>query len=263
MFENNYTLGRGKLYFAQFLAGTRIPGAERYLGNTPEVGLNFESEDLEHFSSDFGLRELDRSIVMQITRSATFTTDNIDPRNVALFYFGSTEALTVGASSVEGEVLPPAEIGMFYQLGMTMLNPSGARNIVFPGTGATEFDLKKGAASLAVGTDFIINPAQGRIEVLEGGAIEDGDELTVDYSVAASTRKRIISGSAPVHGALRYIADNPEGDNIDYYLPSVSLAPNGEFALKGDDWQAIPFNVKVLKSDTREALYGDTRAISA
>ncbi len=266
--ENNYTLGRGELYFARRDPTTGLLKGERYLGNTPEFNLTFESEDLEHFSSDRGIKELDKSVILQITRSGSLITDNINPENVALFFFGSTDALTVAQATVTDEVVGPAgigvEIGMFYQLGMTSNNPTGARKIIYPGTAGTTFALKKGATTLVSGTDYILNAEKGRIEFLDGGAVADGDTtIKATYSVAASVRTRIISGSSPVDGALRFIAYNPVGENIDYYLPSVSLSPNGDYALKGDEWQQIPFNVKVLKPANGEALYAEGSAVTA
>lgn len=263
--ENNYSLGRGELFFAPFKAGTNTPTGERYLGNTPEFNLSFESEDLEHFSSDRGIRELDKSVLLQVTRSGSLITDHVSPKNVALFFFGTTEALTVAETGVSGEQVGVTGVGveaeMFYQLGMTTGNPSGARQIIYPGAGGTAFALKKAATTYVHGTDYVLDAELGRIEILSGGAIVDGDVLTCDYTVAASTRTRIISGSAPVQGALRFIAYNPVGDNIDYYLPSVSLSPNGDFALKTEEWQQIPFNIKVLKPSGKEALYADGRAV--
>lgn len=264
--DNNYTLGKGEIYFAQFVPGTMIPTGERYLGNTPEFNLTFESEDLEHFSSDRGIKELDKSVILQITRSGSLTTDNISPANVALFFFGSTDALTVAQATVTDEPVGVATIGvepgMFYQLGVTTNNPSGARKIIYPGAAGTAFALKKGAATLVHGTDYLLNAELGRIEVLPGGALVEGDIPTATYTVAASKRTRIISGSAPVVGALRFIANNPTGENIDYYLPSIALSPNGDYALKTDEWQTIPFNVKVLKPTNGEALYADGRAVT-
>lgn len=264
--DNNYTLGRGEIYFAPFAPGTRTPMYERYLGNTPEFNLSFEAENLDHFNSDRGIREKDRSVILQIARSGSLITDNINPDNVALFFFGSTEALTVAQHTVEDEAvgLPGigVEIGMFYQLGNTPQNPSGARKIIYPGTGPTAFSLMKGATELESGTDFILNADLGRLEILGNGSIVKGDELEATYTVAASKRTRIISGSAPVEGALRFIAFNPTGENIDYYLPSVSLSPNGDYALKSDEWQQIPFNVEVLKPEGGEALYADGRAVA-
>ena len=266
--EPNYTLGRGEIYFDRFAPGTTILTGERYLGNTPEFNLTFESENLEHFSSDRGIKEKDKSVILQITRGGSLITDNINPKNVALFFFGDTEALAVTQATVTDEAVGVdgigVELGMFYQLGASDALPSGAREIIFPGTAGTTFALKKGVTTLVSGTDYLLNAELGRVEILRTGVtVVDGDELTCTYTKAASTRTRIISGSAPIEGALRFVAFNPTGDNIDYYLPNVSLSPNGDYALKGDEWQQIPFNVEVLKSATREALYADSRAVTA
>lgn len=270
MADNNYTLGRGELYFARKDPVTGILGGERYLGNTSEFNLSFEAENLEHYSSDRGIRELDKSVILQITRSGSLITDNINTQNVALFFFGSTDALTVAQATVTDEPIAAnalgegIEIGMFYQLGRSANNPTGSRKIIYPGTAGTAFSLKKGSTVLVNGTDYVLNAELGRIEFLAGGAVQDGDKtITATYTVAASTRSRVISGSSPVEGALKFIAYNPVGDNIDYYLPSVTLSPNGDYALKGDEWQQIPFNIQVLKPATGEALYAEGRAVTA
>jgi hypothetical protein len=253
-----YTLGRGEVYFDQFLPGTTTISGERYLGNTSEFNLTFAATKLDHFSSDHGIKEKDKSITLEINRSGTLKTDQISPENVALFFFGSTEALAVTQATVTNEPVgltgAGVEPGMFYQLGMTPQNPSGARKVIYPGASGTLFVLKKGSTTLTYGTDYSLNTDLGRVEILEGGTVLENDLLTCTYTVAASTRTRIISGDVPVEGAVRFIAFNPEGDNIDYYLPSVSLTPNGDYALKGDTWQEISFNIDVLKpGDGRES----------
>lgn len=264
MADNNYTLGRGEVHFARRDPITKKLGGERYIGNTPEFNLTFDQEKLEHFSSDRGIREKDESVTLQINRTGSLTTDNIDPKNVALFFFGSTEALTVAQTTVTGERIDDVEKGMFYQLGMTPANPSGARSIIFPGTAGTAFSVSRaGGGALTAGTDYIVDATLGRIEILESGSIVNGDDLTVTYTVAASTRTRIMSGSAPVEGALRFIAYNPKGDDIDYYLPHVSLSPNGDYALKAEEWQEIPFTIDVMKPSDGEALYADGRPFTA
>lgn len=266
-FENNYTLGRGEVYFARLDPVTNLLGGERYIGNTPEFNLTAEEEKLEHFSSDRGVRVKDATVTLQVNYTGTISCDNINEENVALFFLGDTDRLTVAQTTFTAQSIENVEEGMFYQLGMTNANPSGARNVIYPGTGGTAFTLSKVATpsniALVHGTDYVLNAALGRIEILEGAPnVANGDDLLVTYTVAASVRERIISGSTAIQGALRYIAYNPEGRQIDYYMPSVTLSPNGDFPLKSDEWQVIPFNLDVTKrDDTTAAIYGDGRAM--
>lgn len=56
----------------------------------------------------------------------------------------------------------------------------------------------------------------------------------------------------PAKGLLQFVADNPEGVNRDIVLPSVTLSPNGDFAIKGDgtDWQTLELTLEVLKKNS-------------
>lgn len=268
-FENNYTLPRGEIFFARRDPITGLLGGERYLGNTPECNLTAEEEKLEHFSSDRGIRVKDRSVTLQVNYTGTLNTDNIDPRTLALFFLGESEILTVAQATITDEAVGVADVGvekgMFYQLGTTPANPSGARKIIYPGTAGTTFALKKGVTTLVHGTDYTLNADLGRIEILPTSVtVEDGDELTATYTVAASTRQRVISGSAAIEGVLRYVAYNPEGADIDYFMPAVTLSPNGDLPLKSDEWMSVPFNIDVTKRDQdTAAIYADGRAVTA
>ena len=267
-FENNYTLGRGELYFARKDPVTGAMGGERYLGNTPSANLTAEEEKLEHFSSDRGIRVKDKVVTLQVNYTGTLEVDNIDYENVALFFLGETENLTIAQTTVASEQVGVTgvgvEKGMFYQLGMTAGNPAGAKGIIFPGAAGTAFALTNGGTALTSGVDFVVNAELGRIEILEDSEnVEEGDILTATYTIAASTRRRVISGSTAVSGSLRYVAYNPEGEQIDYFMPSVTLSPNGDFALKSDEWQVIPFNIDVTKRDAdTAAIYGEGRAMT-
>jgi len=59
------------------------------------------------------------------------------------------------------------------------------------------------------------------------------------------------------------VATNPKGVLLDYYMPYVRLSPNGEYALKGEEWQQIGFNLDIQKlDDTTESIYVDGRPFS-
>lgn len=252
----NYTLGRGELYFNKFKTGTQTGIGERYFGNTPEINTNIDSQSLDHFNSDRGVKEKDASVVLQTNRTGTFQTDHVSPENIALFYLGATQALTTAAATAQKDDFLDVEPGLFYQLGTSEANPTGARKV----TNVVVKNKTTPATVYVLGADYLVNPDLGRVEVLVGGAIAKGDDITVTYDESASTREVVISGSQSVEGSLRYVAQNPVGEQIDYFWPWVKIVPNGDFALKGDNWQTIPFRFEILRRTGYEAVYASKRA---
>lgn len=108
------------------------------------------------------------------------------------------------------------------------------------------------------GTDYTIDLDAGVIHFIEGSALAvDGADIDCTYAVAASTRERVISGSTPVEGAMMYITANPKGKDAVFIMPYVKITPNGDYALKGDEWQQIPLSLEVLKLEGKEAIYRD------
>lgn len=375
--KQNYSLGRGQLLFARFLDDTQVPGGFRYVGNTPEFNLTIESEELQHFSSDGGIREEDDSVPLDVTRSGTFTTDSVKPENISYFFFGEESLESIVGASVVDELIENVALGSTYQLGLTEDDPLGNRmisNVVVNGdesvaaskaltfsgpgteddtvtidavvyrlrdsgnlaqandvliggsasetaynlgqainagagegvlyyTGTAEHASVSAAVAAAVvtvtakvagaaGNSIAISESgtntswAGAATALSGGSdesgaitaagnytldtdnglltievdaadIAEGDDLEVSYDYATTTRQRIISGSEPVEGAMIFIANNPKGHDFNYYLPWVKLSPNGDYALKGDDWQTIPFNLRVLKRTDQAAITVD------
>lgn len=248
---NQYVLGRGEIDFSRFRTGGQDPEGFRYIGNTPEFNLTIESENLDHFNSDRGVNEKDASIVLTTNRSGSLITDNIDPENIALFFFGDKTTLTVTSATVAAEAIDDVKAGLSYQLGVTPTNPVGTRNV---SAVVVEDDA---ATALVLGTDYTVDLEHARITPIVGGAITDGTNLRVDYTQAAHSRDRILSGTTAVEGALRYTEYNAQGPNKVWYFPYVKLAPNGDYALKGDEWQQIPFSIEILKPSTLNAIYID------
>ena len=361
----NYTLGRGKVKISRFKPGTQVPAGFLYIGNTPQFSLTIESEDLAHTSSDEGVREQDDSVTLEITRTGSFTTDNISPANVALFFFGDTQTVAVAAATGVTYTIEGVEPGLEYFVGATLVNPVGVKGIdpadfvvgTAGGTkasgtitigdlplandtntvGSVVYTWKTGAVAAAnevligadeaasaanlaaainagaglgvtygtgtvanpdvtasvaaavvtvlakaagtggnaivleetgagttvsgatltggsgtpaeytLGTDYNMNFDTGLLEIIYGGAIPSGEDLEITYSARANSRSRVISGNAAVEGALIYEANNPKGRNFDYYMGYVQIRPNGDYELKGDEWQSIPFNLSILK----------------
>ena len=80
----NYTLGKGVVFFDQKNLTTGLYKGERDLGNAPAFAFNVALEKLEHFSSRGGLKAKDKEIISQITPGITFTLDEINKANLAL-----------------------------------------------------------------------------------------------------------------------------------------------------------------------------------
>lgn len=251
----NYTLGRGKVHFSRYKTGTTIPEGFFYIGNTPEFSLSIESETLDHYSSDEGIREKDDSVPLEVNRTGSLTTDNIDPKNVGLFFFGEDSTVTQAIVASDTEILTGIKAGHSYKLGITPTNPTG-----YFGTDPSGFAVavSPGGTSLVEDTDYTIDHDNGLITFLEDSLLAvDDEDIDVTYAVLGSSRSRVISGSEPVEGAMMYITKNPKGADVTFYLPYVKITPNGDYALKGDEWQQIPLSLEVLKPTGSEAIYRD------
>ena len=255
MAEQNYTLGRGKIFLALRNADGTYQG-ERYIGNTPAFGLTINRENLEHFGSDEGVREKDRDITLQTNRSGSFTTDNINPENLAALFFGSASVLTQAAAVGQNESFASVEQGLEYQLGMTAGSVAGVRDI-------ENVVVEVATVAMTVDVDYEVDAVLGRIKIIEGGGISDGDDIDVTYDTTLSTREQVITGADQVEARLRFIANNPEGKDIDYVMPWVKLSPNGEVQLKGESWQELPFTVDIQKLVGLPAIAMDGRPFGA
>src|SRR5690606_33727676 len=159
---------------------------ERYFGNTTEFNITIESENLDHFDSDNGIRVKDDSVVLEITRSGSLITDNISKENMALFFLGDLSVISQTATPVTDEAIDDVKKGYFYQIGKTTNNPQGVRGV----TAVTV--TKAPSTTLVLDTDYTLDAALGRIRILEtSSTVSDGDDLLVDYTPVANSRDRI------------------------------------------------------------------------
>lgn len=245
-----YTLGKGEVYFDKDGEG------ERYIGNTTVFNITIESETLDHFDSDQGIRTKDDSVVLEVNRTGTITTDNISKENLALFLMADMLTITQTATPVVDEAINDVKQGRFYQLGKTTGNPQGVR-------GVTAVTVSVGATPAVLNTDYTLDAALGRIYIIEGSSvITEGADLDVDYTPVANTRNRIATNNnASLSGSLRFIAKNPKGDQNDWYMPQVTLRPEGDFALKGDEWIVMNFAVEIGAPTGQSAIYVDGRPL--
>lgn len=219
----NTTLGRGKLYFKK--SGE---SGHRYVGTTPAFNVTTASQTLKHYDADQGVRVQDKEVVVQVDYSGSFTTDNVNFENLAMLLFGSAATVAVASGSGGSKVFNGVKVGEAYIYDLGKKNVSSVT-----------------IASKVLNTDFTVDLALGHVTFIAGGAISDGDNVTVGFSNAAYSYDKVASGGNVVEGSLMFIADNPEGDDIDYVIANAKLSPNGEFAIKAQEWQQLPFSVAI------------------
>ncbi|WP_324271072.1 invasin domain 3-containing protein (plasmid) [Enterobacter hormaechei] len=262
--KNNLVLGRGRLFFdRQDSKGN--PTGERYLGNTPELNATQDVTTLDHFASDYGVKEMDDQMTLQNTRSGSFITDNISIENVAAFFGGFNQTIVSTQQTDVKEGLngsKPITRGYFYQLGQSVDEPQGLGNIdpanfeLYYAAGNASIVIGSGDLSTVVGLTLL--PAGNyELEADTGRVYIEPDapdlvapaQIYAQYNRKAGSTDMFITSDDTVRGALRFISDNPKGLQMNYYWPLVNLTPNGDYALKGDDWQQLSFNFGVLKKD--------------
>ncbi len=142
--------------------------------------------------------------------------------------------------------------------------------------GAATFKDAGLTSTLTSGTDYIFDGTHGIVSIGTTGQIADiydscvaavgvGNfnlRLHVDYTRPANSREQIATGSAAaVTGELKFVADNPNGENQDVFLPSCSLRPNGAlpFITAGEVGSVeLAVGISVLNTST-SAIYIDGR----
>lgn len=264
--EMNYTVGRGRLYFDLFLAGTNRGVGERYFGNTPEFGPSNEVENLDHYSSEEGIRLKDASVVLQVDQNGSFTCDNITMANMALFFMGELQRQTMVASQLNISVFPAAGRGRHFQLGESDATPSGVNHVdnvvvgyaaagtVIPATG--DLTAVAGVTVVPQAGNYEVDLRRGRVYLeMEPEDVPAGSQLVVGFDVKGQSRDIVIGKNNTLYGALRFVSENPVGENRDYYYPKVSLSPDGDYQLKGDEWQVMGFTFQALKLGNRDMVY--------
>jgi hypothetical protein len=250
MSTRDYVIGRGKLYFDKFIPGTTIPTGERYLGNSPSVNVTSTYQDLPHYTSDYAVREMDDNFTLQTDRGGTFTLDNASIENVGLMFGSDATPDSATAATAATSTLTDVKLGYYYQIGTSEDAPDGVGSI-------SNVAVTQGVAPVTETENYTVDLDNGRLYVLDDAAdITEGDDLTVTYDTVAGDSVVVIEEGEQVEGSLRFIADNPKGENKNYFWPYVRIQPTGDFALKGEQWQMMTFNFAVLTpKDGRKRVY--------
>lgn len=254
---NNLTIGKGELYFAPYKTGTQTPDGFYLVGNCPEITLNREADLLPHYDSMRGFRRKDEEITIESRMNGSISCDDVRPQTAALFLMGQEVTLTVASATGQTTVIVGARKGRSYQLGETLSQPSGARQVT-----NVEVSLTSTPATIyTAGTDYTVDAALGLLTILPTGIIAENAGLTVDFDQVAHTRQQVIASDNEAQGAMKYISYNPIGQRMDYFFPWVKVRPNGDISLISEEWMTIPLTIEALYKDDLSLCYLDGRPL--
>lgn len=201
---DNYTLGKGILYFDQFDAAGALTG-ERDLGNAPSLSFNMTVDMLDHFSSRAGLSAKDKQVTRQITPSFSFTLDEINKENLGMLFYGNMEDITQAAADNLTTALPATVAkNLYYDIGARKVGLT-AVDVVWE-SGMSAVDVPDGSqlsnVSGASPTDYMVSIAaitntiylQGEVGtgLAASGSLFVGTTQVATYTVAPAFRSGVV-----------------------------------------------------------------------
>lgn len=256
-------LANGRIEFNQFPI---VNGVERqveakgfrYLGSSKELNLTQENETLEHKSSECGFNTTDEEIITSSKLTGSFTLDNINTENLAMFFAGEVSNQTQVAATGKKDTLKVYP-SLGYRLGTSKENPNGvfSATITKIEVFADEAKAKAGTpveSTLVEGVDFEYTPETGFLMIGDTASTSKikaaGSWIVVTYDLKKAAREVIISKGQSIVGEFLFRGCNAKGENRQYWMPKVRLSPNGDFALKGgEEWSSMAFNITALESE--------------
>lgn len=259
---DDYSLGRGIVYFSALDAVTERPLSYRDLGNAPEFNITVEVETLEHQSSRKGLKVTDKEVTISQKINLSFQLDEINHENLAEFFSGDkathTNVSVAGFAEYAMIPDPTVELGRWYDI----VNASGERaydvrisDLAMQTSNATP-------VPLVVDVDFEIDEEMGRVFLLSAStvvatAITGNEDIDVTLTAEAAAKDvnevRALTKTS-VSGALKFVAENPvDADKqTEYQFHKVSLKADGDFALIGDEFTVMGFTAVAETNETAE-----------
>lgn len=239
--ENNgrrIVVGSGKAYIT-------LPGEnERYVGDSTAFSISSESNVFTVQSGDGAIGRPLVSKISDISVTASLALHSVDENNLALWLAGEVGEVAAASGTVTDESAI-AKPGQWIVLGADKDQLNAVEAAGFQVQRASNNDV------IAETGNWTLDAANGRLYIISGGALSDGEKLKIKYTVAAPKRAQVKAGNLIQREvAVRYIEDdNDEG--FDYFLPRVIVRPEGAAELKSrESEQVFTLTMNVLPRTT-------------
>jgi hypothetical protein len=241
----DYLLGRGIVYFSP-LGSTNYLG-ERDLGNVSSFFLSLQSTRTEYFSSQGGTAANDKEVYVDVEPFLSFTVDDMNKENFALFSLGTLSTVSQLAGSAFNESVV-AYKGTRFAL--------AKRDII---TSSVVVKNNAGTVAYTKGSDYDIYTSAkdretGRIFVLSDSLITNGQTLKISYNYNAVTYSKIeATKNSSLEGFLRFVSDNVAGPSQELEIWRVILKPEEDVSFIGTSWSTLSFQGEILDDSDNHA----------
>lgn len=267
--NRDYTLGRGIVRMAA-LNASGLPNTDgfRDLGNAPEFNVTLSVEDVRHQSSRTQLKFTDKRCTISQEVGLSFILDHIEFANLSDFFAGSTSTYDNPHDTTfdhpDAIVTTSVKLGNWYQL----KDDDGARVYDLGAAGVVysfEEDPAGTPTTLVEGTDYELDKPMGLVRFLPTATnVAAGDTVGFAITTGATTAQDLSEVAAlqrsDVTGAIQFIQENAcdSGNKTEYLFHKVSLSPDGDLPLIGDEFMQMSFTgvaeVNSAVSDTSKVL---------
>lgn len=175
-------LGSGDLYYNRVVGGVS-QGWFRF-GNATQFEITENAEITERISrqaATYG-QVLD-SVAIKRPAAISVTLDDLDHKNLALAFLGTTAPANVTGATVTDEAATAPSSG-------------GSFRTAFGNISAVSVSGPAGTPVYVAGTDYeVLDAAMGLIRIIEGGALSGGETLEVDYTYGTSASNKVSGGT--------------------------------------------------------------------
>jgi len=231
-----YFLGCGNVQMARLDANDVPMGYDDPI-NCTRLELNVDTDTKEVKSK---MRDTCGQILASATRindtTVAMTFNGTSPSLFANVFLGDLVDITDAGGSKSGEEVT-AHAGKWSRVST-------------PGSGISSVVVKDhtDATTYVDNTDYALDATSGLIKPLDGGAINDGDVLHVDYAYGAMTGSKITGATRPlVNVAIIFSGKNVFDDSqAAVEILKASLRPSSPVDFLSDDPQELQFEGKMI-----------------
>jgi len=235
----SYTIGRGKLLFKP----DGYTGGFEDLGNCPDFKITIATDKKEHVSSRAGLQVKDLEIITKQTATGSFTLDEPNIENIKRFIMsdtGGSETQTSGNDSTAQSFT--ADLDHWINLGKKNLTSV----VVKDSTDTTTY---------VEGTDYVLDKDAGLLMCLSTGSIVDNSTIHVTRTWGTATiQKAYAAKTTTVKGHVWFVGNPASGRKLEV-KGYVSLSPEGDLSLIGDDWMKFGFKMEFTANSSYTGLF--------